>query len=417
MPILLQEDYAYPLPKLHKVRQIFDRTSLKDAEAVKHMLQMELAKDELSAVIHPGDRVAIAVGSRGIKNLLLLVKTVVEDVKSKGAIPFIVSAMGSHGGGTEEGQREVLESYGITQENLGAEIITTVDVNELGITPTGKKVYFDRAAMEADAIIVLNRVKLHTDFVGELQSGLCKMLVIGLGNQIGCSSIHEEDPEEFAAIIESAAALILKTCPVIYGVAVVENAYDQTFLVEAVPASAMIEREKELVTIAKTKMPILIPPEIDILVVEEIGKDISGAGYDPNILGKSSVLKEFSLPVPKIKRMVLTGVTPQSHGNAIGIGMFDVTVKEVFEQLDYESMYANAIACRCIEDCRIPLAAKDEDEAIRVAAKCIRGVKKEDLRIVKIKNTLELESIYVSGTVLEDIKNDRRIVIEDGAGR
>lgn len=408
MPILLEEDYSYLCPKLHRVQQIFDRTALPEVEET---LKRELAKERIAAKIRPGMKVAVAVGSRGIKNLYLIVKTVVEDLKAKGASPFIVSAMGSHGNGTEEGQREVLESYGITEENLGIKVITTVDVNYLGMTPSGKKVYFDRAAMEADAIIPINRVKLHTDFVGDLQSGLCKMLVIGLGNQIGCSSIHEEDPDEFAAIIEDAAGLILKKCKVACGVAAIENAYDETFMVEAVPAEGLIEREKELVKIARTKMPILIPPKIDVLIVEEIGKNISGAGYDPNILGKSSVLKQFCLPVPEIKRMVLLGVTPQSHGNAIGVGLFDVTVKEVFEQLDYEAMYANAIACRCIEDCRVPLVAADEDEAIRVAVKCIRNADKDRLRIVKIKNTLELEYIQVSDTVLDDIREDKRIRI------
>lgn len=408
MPILLEEDYSYPCPRLHQVQQIFDRTALPEVEET---LKRELAKERIASKIRPGMKVAVAVGSRGIKNLYLIVKTVVEDLKAKGASPFIVSAMGSHGNGTEEGQREVLESYGITEENLGIKVVTTVDVNYLGMTPSGKKVYFDRAAMEADAIIPINRVKLHTDFVGDLQSGLCKMLVIGLGNQIGCSSIHEEDPDEFAAIIEDAAGLILKKCKVAYGVAAIENAYDETFMVEAVPAEGLIEREKELVKIARTKMPILIPPKIDVLIVEEIGKNISGAGYDPNILGKSSVLKQFCLPVPEIKRMVLLGVTPQSHGNAIGVGLFDVTVKEVFEQLDYEAMYANAIACRCIEDCRVPLVAADEDEAVRVAVKCIRNADKDRLRIVKIKNTLELEYIQVSDAVLDDIREDERIRI------
>ncbi|WP_125143064.1 lactate racemase domain-containing protein [Clostridium transplantifaecale] len=408
MPVLLNEDYTYTLPKLYRVQQLFDRTSMKDVEDT---LKRELEKEEIIKKIRPGDRVAVAVGSRGIKNLYQIVKTVLEDIIKKGGIPYIVSAMGSHGNGTEEGQREVLESYGITEENLGVKVVTTVDVNYLGVTPSGKKVYFDRAAMEADAIIPINRVKLHTDFVGDLQSGLCKMLVIGLGNQIGCSSIHEEDPDEFAAIIEDAARLILEKCKVAYGIATIENAYDETFMVEAVPADVLIEREKELVKIARTKMPLLIPPEIDVLVVEEIGKNISGAGYDPNILGKSSVLKQFCLPVPKIKRMVLLGVTPQSHGNAIGVGLFDVTVKEVFEQMDYEAMYANAIACRCIEDCRVPLVAADEDEAVRVAIKCIRNVEKEQLRIVKIKNTLELEYIEVSDAVLNDIREDERIRI------
>lgn len=406
MPILLEEDYSYPLPELHRVQQMFDRTSLREVEGT---LKAELAKESIAGRIRPGMKVAVAVGSRGIKNLFLIVKTVVEDLKAKGASPYIVSAMGSHGNGTEEGQREVLKSYGITEENLGVSVVTTVDVNYLGTTPSGKRVYFDRAAMEADAIIPINRVKLHTDFVGDLQSGLCKMLVIGLGNQTGCSSIHEEDPDDFAQIIEDAARLILEKCRVAYGVAAIENAYDETYLVEAVPREMMVEREKELVRIAKTKMPLLIPPKIDVLIVEEIGKNISGAGYDPNILGKSSVLKQFSLPVPEIKRMVLLGVTPESHGNAIGVGLFDVTVREVFEQLDYEAMYANAIACRCIEDCRVPLAAADAEEAVRVAIKCIRGVRTEDLRIVRIKNTLELEYIEVSEAVLEDIKDDARI--------
>lgn len=410
MPILLEEDYTYPLPKLHRIQQVFDRASLREVEET---LKAELAKECIAGRIRPGMKVAVAVGSRGIKNLFLIVKTVVEDLKAKGASPYIVSAMGSHGNGTEEGQREVLKSYGITEENLGVDVVTTVDVNYLGTTPSGKKVYFDRAAMEADAIIPINRVKLHTDFVGDLQSGLCKMLVIGLGNQTGCSSIHEEDPDDFAQIIEDAARLILEKCRVAYGVAAIENAYDETYLVEAVPRETMVEREKELVRIAKTKMPLLIPPKIDVLIVEEIGKNISGAGYDPNILGKSSVLKQFSLPVPEIKRMVLLGVTPESHGNAIGIGLFDVTVREVFERLDYEAMYANAIACRCIEDCRVPLAAADAEEAVRVAIKCIRGVRTEDLRIVRIKNTLELEYIEVSEAVLEDIKDDARIRLSE----
>lgn len=410
MPILLKEDYEYELPKLYRAEQVFDRERLEDIEGV---LKSELSKETIAAKIRPGMKVAVAVGSRGIRNLFLIVKTVIDDLKSRGAEPYIVSAMGSHGNGTEEGQREVLESYDITEEHLGVKVVTTVDVNRLGLTPSGKSVYFDKAAMEADAIIPINRVKLHTDFVGDLQSGLCKMMVIGLGNQIGCSSIHEEDPDEFAQIIEDAARLILKKCPVVYGIAMIENAYDETCLIEAVPREKMIEREKELVKIARTKMPLLIPPKIDVLIVEEIGKNISGAGYDPNILGRSSVLKEFSLPVPEIKRMVLLGLTPQSHGNAIGIGLFDITVQAVFEQLDYEAMYANSVACRCIEDCRVPLVAADEDEAVRVAIKCIRNVKQRDLRIVKIKNTLELEYIEVSETVLNDIRNDNRIKVMD----
>lgn len=409
MPLLLPDDYAYPLPKLRKVQQVFDHTSLEDVEGT---LLKEWSRPEIREKIKPGARVAVAVGSRGIKNLQLIVKTTIDQLKELGAEPFIVSAMGSHGGGTEEGQKEVLTGYGITEEYMGVPVNTTVDVVELGKTPSGKTVYFDRAASEADAIIPINRIKLHTDFVGELQSGICKMLVIGLGNQVGCSSIHEEDPEFFAQIIEDAATIIMEKCPVVAGVATIENAYDETFHIEILPRENLIAREKELVKIAKTKMPVLIPPKIDVLLVGAIGKEISGAGFDPNILGRSSCLKEYMLPIPDIKKMVLLGVTPASHGNAIGLGLFDVTVKEVFDQLDFESTYANSIACRCIDDCKIPLVAKDEDEAERVAIKCVRGVELEDLRVVKIANTLELGYIEVSDKVLEDIKDDERIVIQ-----
>ena len=409
MPLLLPDDYAYPLPKLRRVQQVFDHTSLDDVEGT---LLKEWSRPEIREKIKPGARVAVAVGSRGIKNLQLIVKTTIDQLKELGAEPFIVSAMGSHGNGTEEGQKEVLTGYGITEEYMGVPVNTTVDVVELGVTPQGKTVYFDRAASEADAIIPINRIKLHTDFVGELQSGICKMLVIGLGNQIGCSSIHEEDPEFFAQIIEDAATIIMEKTPVVCGVAAIENAYDETFHIEILPRENLIAREKELVKIAKTKMPVLIPPKIDVLLVGAIGKEISGAGFDPNILGRSSCLKEYMLPIPDINQMVLLGVTPASHGNAIGLGLFDVTVKEVFDQMDFESTYANSIACRCIADCKIPRVAKDEDEAERVAIKCVRGVALEDLRVVKIANTLELGYIEVSDKVLEDIKDDERIVIQ-----
>ena len=410
MSVLLEEDYEYPLPNLIAVKQIFDDQKIEDVEK---SIKRELKKEEIIKKIHPGDRVAIAVGSRGIQNLKKIVMILIEIVKSRGAKPYIVSAMGSHGGGTEEGQRAVLESYGITQKSMEVPVITTVDVEEAGELPGEQKVYFDCAAAKADAIIIVNRIKLHTDFTGELQSGLCKMLVIGLGNRKGCSSIHEENPERFSEIIESAAKLILEKYPVIFGLGIIENAYDRTFHVEAVPSEKLIKREKELVKVAKGKMPRLMVPDIDVLIVDEIGKNISGAGYDPNILGRSSVLKEYSLPIPNIRKMVLLNLTPESHGNGIGMGLFDVVTKEVFEQLDYEAMYANALACKCIEDAKIPLIAADKEEAVRVAVKCIRGVNKQNLKIVEIKNTLSLDRIWVSKRVIEDIRNNPKIEIEE----
>ena len=296
MPILLEEDLQRPLPKMYRVRQQFDETCLTDIEGT---VRRELAKSEICALVKPGMRVAVGVGSRGIQNLSCIVETTVKGLKELGAKPFIVSAMGSHGGGTEEGQREVLAGYGVTEERLGVPVVTTVDTVHLGDCANGRPVWFDRAAYEADLIVPINRVKLHTDFVGPIQSGLCKMLVIGLGNHKGCSAVHEEAPEVFADVIEETARLILKKAPIGFGIAILENAYDKTYAVEAVPAEGLIEREKELVQIARGNMPYIMLDEADVIVCDEIGKDISGAGFDPNILGRSSVLKKFVLHIPK----------------------------------------------------------------------------------------------------------------------
>ena len=300
MPLLLPEDYDIKIPPLYKVRQVFGRDTLPD---IKAAVQKEFQREEIRDKIKPGMRAAVAVGSRGIRNLPLIIKTILEELKILGAKPYIVSAMGSHGGGTEEGQREVLYGYGITEEAMQVPIITTTEVVCLGEISGGRKVYFDKSALEADVIIPVNRVKLHTDFVSDIQSGLCKMLVIGLGNHRGCTEIHEADFSIFGEVIKEAASLILEKAPVVFGVAVLENAYDETCRIEAVPAEILIRREKELVREARKNMPVLMIPKIDILIVEAIGKDISGAGFDPNILGKSYILKEFVLPVPRIDKI------------------------------------------------------------------------------------------------------------------
>lgn len=410
MPILLEEDLKRPLPKMITVRQQFNEEHLEDDE-VKNVVRGQLKKDGIRTLVKPGMRIAVAVGSRGIRNLYAIVESVIETLKEMGAAPFIVSAMGSHGNGTEEGQREVLAGYGITEKNLGVPVVTTVDTVHLGSCANGRPIWFDRAAYEADLIVPVNRVKLHTDFVGPLQSGLCKMLVIGLGNHKGCSAVHEESPEVFADVIEETASVILEKAPVGFGVAILENAYDRTYAIEAVPAQNLIEREKELVQIAKGNMPYIMLPEADVIVCEAIGKDISGAGFDPNILGRSSALKTFVLHIPRYQRLVLLDVSEASHGNGIGVGLFDVITKKVADQLDLEAMYANAIACNCLGDASIPCTVEDEDTAIRVALKCCRNVNRDDPKIIRIKNTLHLEYIEVSPALLDDVKNNPRLEI------
>jgi hypothetical protein len=409
MPILLEEDLSYPLPRMHRVRQEFPRPRLDDAE---RRVREEFARPVIREKIKPGARVAVAVGSRGIRNLDIIVKSVLKEIKDAGARPFIVSAMGSHGGGSPEGQREILETYGITGEKMGVDIVTSVDVTYIGHTSRGVDVWFDSAAMAADMVIPVNRVKLHTDFVADIQSGLCKMLVIGLGNHIGCSAMHEDAPKTFGGTLIEAAKMIMGAAKVGLGVAIVENAYDETAMIEVLPSETLIEREKELVKIAKGNMPYLMIPEIDVLIVDEIGKNISGAGYDPNILGKSCLLDEFVLPVPKISRMALLDITDESHGNGIGVGAFDVITRRVFEKLDLEQLYANSIAVKCPEDAKIPIMANSEDEAIRIAVKVARGIDKERLKLVRIKNTLELETIQVSDALTEYVmKHDKLSLI------
>ena len=406
MPLMLEEDYQISLPSMHRVRQKFDRPRVEDPEG---RIRSEFAKEEISGKIRKGQRVAVAVGSRGIRNLAFIVHSIICEIKRCGGEPFIVSAMGSHGGGTEEGQREILTGYGITEEAMGVPVVTSLDVVEIGKLKSGTKVYFDKAAFEADLVVPVNRVKIHTDFVADIQSGLCKMLVIGLGNHVGCTSIHEESFDHFGEVLKEAAAMIMQSANIGFGVAVLENAYDETAWIEAVPAETMIEREKQLVKIAAGNMPTLMIPEIDVLIVEKIGKDISGCGYDPNILGKSFLLKEFILPVPKIDKMVLLDLSEETHGNGVGLGIFDITTRKVFDQLDYESIYANGIAVKDLDDCKIPVIARDEDEAVKIAVKVLRGANKEQLKIVRIESTLRLEYIEVSEALLPLIEADERL--------
>ena len=407
MPLLLEEDLKRPLPKMYRVRQSFNKEHLEDIEGT---VAREFAKAEIRAQVKPGMRVALAVGSRGIRNLSRIVKCVVDQLLALEAEPFIVAAMGSHGGGTLEGQLEILHTYGITQEAMGIPVIANNDVELLGSTSRGIQVYFDKLCLEqADLVIPINRVKLHTDFVDTIQSGMCKMLVIGLGHHKGCTAIHKADFSYFGDTLREATRLILSRAKVGFGVAIMENAYDQTLLVEAVPAGQMLEREAELVMLSRKNMPILMIPDIDVLVVEQIGKDISGNGYDPNILGKSFLLKEFVLPVPKIGRMVVLDVSPASHGSAVGIGIFDVTTRKLFDQLNMEAMYANDIALGCLDDCKIPLVAADEEEAIRVAVKVLRDNDPEKLKIVRIRDTLHMEEIQVSEDLLDVVRADPRL--------
>ncbi|MDQ0203420.1 lactate racemase domain-containing protein [Pectinatus haikarae] len=403
MAVLLESDKEYDLPKMYKIRQVFPNEELKN---ITEEISCKMNSPEIYSKIRPDMHVAVCVGSRGIKNLFTIVSAVVNGLLERKAKPFILSAMGSHGDGTEEGQKEILAGYGITEDRLHVPIVTQIGVQKIAALSNGTPLFFDEAAIRADLIVPINRIKIHTDFVGDIQSGLCKMLVIGLGNQKGCSTVHEEDPTNFSKIIEEGAGVIIEKMKVGFGVAIVENAYDKTACVDVIAGEKIISGEKELLKKAKKYMPFIRLPSIDILVMQEIGKNISGAGYDPNIVGRSSVLKEFTIPFPKIEKMILLDITESSHGNGIGIGLFDVITKNVFAKLDFRAMYTNAVACKCIEDVKIPLMADDEEEAVRIAVKTTRNLNKKKLKVVRIKNTLELEYIEVSEALLPEIENN-----------
>ena len=276
--------------------------------------------------------------------------------------------MGSHGGGTAEGQREILRGYGITEEKIGAPVVVNLDVVELGKTSFGNVVYTDRTAYEADMTVLINRVKLHTDFDGngDIESGLCKMASIGLGNHVGCISVHRVGLEHFPAVLKETASMVFSKSNIGFGIAIVENALEESYLIEAVPVESIFRREPELLNIARTKMGKLQFPEIDILILDEIGKNISGTGADPNIIGRLG-LKNDLPGIPKIKCIVVLSLSEATHGNATGIGLADVTTKKVFENMNFEITYANCLVggSKVGQQCaRLPFIMEDDREAI-----------------------------------------------------
>lgn len=393
MPILTQEAAGRALPRLLPVTQSFPRPRLDDPRAAtQRMVSDRLA--ELNA--RSGARVAIGVGSRGIRDIVPVVQATVTACRDAGLAPCIVPAMGSHGGGTAEGQRSVLEHLGITEEAVGAPIVSSQDVTTIGVTESGIPVSFDRTALDADFIVPINRVKPHTDFAGTHESGLCKMLAIGFANHAGCSRIHQEGFARFHVVIPEVAGLILRTLPVAFGVAIVENAYDETCLIEAIPRAAILAREAELLQIAYANMARLYFDHIDVLVVEEIGKNISGAGMDPNIIGRTAGGLLPGFDGPAIRRIVVGALTAAGYGNAIGIGEADFTTERLAGQMDRMATYANAIAAGVPESARLPIVLPTLDDAVRAALQTCGLDDWSQAAIVRIKNTLHLDTILVS---------------------
>ncbi|MFW2369077.1 MAG: lactate racemase domain-containing protein [Desulforhopalus sp.] len=393
------------LPRMLPVRQVFPRDTIVDTAAIVHSGFSGLDNNTLE-----GKSIAITAGSRGIKGLAAILRAVVMELKTRKAQPFIVPAMGSHGGATAEGQMKVLESLGINEAQVGAPIRSSMEVVPLGTASNGLKVFCDKLAYHADSIVVCNRIKAHTTFKGDYESGIIKMLVIGLGKHRGAIEAHNLGFDRFHEILPTAAELVLSKTSVLCGIGLVENGYNELARVEVIPTDRIMRREIELLKEAKRVMGRLLLDEIDILIVDEMGKDISGTGLDSNVTGRSS----WGLPgfvAPPIQRIIVRDLTPATKGNATGIGLADFTTRICAEKIDPTLTYTNAITAHVMQSAKIPIVAENDHQALRAALVTLRhGIPKAPL-IVRIKNTKELETIWLSETYKEFIKKSSNLEI------
>jgi hypothetical protein len=354
--------------------------------------------------VKPGQSVAITAGSRGVANIAVILKAAVEFLKSLGATPFIFPAMGSHGGATKEGQADLLAHYNVTEAFTGAPVISSLEVVEIGRTGDGVPVFIDERASRADWIIVVNRIKPHTKFKAPIESGLMKMMAIGMGKQKGAEHYHKASIQyTFPKIIVDAGRMVLQKARILCGLGTVENGYDETAKIAALAPEDLEMREKELLVLAKKMMPRLPFNEIDLLIVDEMGKDISGTGMDPNVTGRNrDILGVFPHPV-NAKRLFVRDLTANSNGNATGIGFADLTTRRLVEKINYQAMYMNCITGISLEKAAVPMHFVTDAEAIRVGLGSIGLIAPEQSRVMRIKNTLQVDELEVSEIYAEEL--------------
>jgi hypothetical protein len=388
-----------PLPRMVHIRQKFKTTRI---DNVSRVVAEQFKRPEVRATVKPGMSIALGVGSRGIANLADCVKQVVADLKALGAKPFVFPAMGSHGGATAEGQRQVLEDYGVTEANIGCPVQSQMDVVELGKLD-GMPVYMDKLAAAADGFAFVCRVKPHTNFRAPIESGIVKIMSIGMGKIVGATELHTNGMDTFGELLPKTAKFIMSKKNFLFGVGMVENAADETAIVEVVPAGELWEREPVLQAKAKEMMARICFDEVDALIIERIGKNISGAGMDPNITGRNNRFIEWDMK-PLVKKIVVLGLTPETHGNACGIGCADVTTMRLYKEMDIPKTYANIIASTYLDGAMIPMIMNTDQEAIQLAVKTVVRVKPLDCKIVRIRNTLELVDIHVSEPLLAQVR-------------
>lgn len=406
MSILRQVLENIPIPQMVKIQQKFDGTKL---ENLTEALELELQKPGTIDRIKPGQQVALAVGSRGVANIALFTKITVEAIKRAGGHPFIVPCMGSHGGASAEGQKDVLHHLGVTEEYVGAPIRSSMEVVKIDELPNGLPVFVDQIASTADAIVVINRVKPHTAFRGRIESGIMKMIAIGLGKQKGAEACHQLGFKYMAENVPAMATIMINKLPIIFGIALVENAYDQTCRIEALPAEQIEEREEVLLKEAKAKLPQILFDQIDVLVIDYIGKNISGDGMDPNITGRYPT--PYAHGGPDVSKMVVLDLTYETKGNANGVGSADFTTQRLVDKIDLPATFVNGLTSTVCAPTKISTTLDNEFYAIKAAVKTCNILDYTKCRLVRIQDTLHLGEIEISVNMLEEARKHADIEI------
>jgi hypothetical protein len=401
MDIIKQLLQGIPLPRMAKIRQAFAASEVAD---VAGTLRDQLAKPGVIDTVKPGMQIAIGVGSRGVAEISKLARVTVEEIKKRQGLPFIVPAMGSHGGATAEGQRQVLANLGVTEESAGCEIRSSMDVVELGRLDNGLPVYMDKFAHAADGIVVINRVKPHTCFRSSNESGMVKMITIGLGKQKGAESCHAYSFKYMAEHILAMSAILLARTPILFGVGTVENAYERIARVVAVPANELVEVEKGMLIEAKANMPKFMFDQFDVLIVEQIGKEISGDGMDPNITGRYPT--PYASGGPDIAKIAVLDLTETTHGNATGMGAADFITRKLADKINFKMVYANGLTSTVVGPGRMPVVLDDDRDAILAAVKTCNARDLARARVVRIKDTLHMGDIFISDSMLPEARSN-----------
>jgi hypothetical protein len=389
-------------PNMYRIRQTFEGPTVGDIPAT---VQAELRRANVASVIKPGQAVALTVGSRGIANIATIVKATVDYLQTIGAQPFVIPAMGSHGGGTADGQLDVLRHYGITEDSMGVPLRATMEVVQIGETPDGIPVWLDKYAFEADHIGVINRVKPHTDFSGAIESGLFKMMTIGLGKYHGAQHYHRANVQfGYEHVIRTVGRTVLTAARIAFGLGIIENGYDRTGVIRAVLAPEFEATELELQALSKQLAARLPFDFIHLLIVEEMGKNISGTGMDTKVIGRIMNIIEEPPRHPRILRIYVRDLHDDSYGNAMGVGLADFVARRLVHKIDATATYINGLTGLSPESVRIPVTCDTDREAVEAALGTIGLVKPEEARIVRLKNTLLLEELDVSEALLPEVK-------------